>query len=82
MKENAKPTHEAIQLRAYELYLARNGGPADELSDWLAAEKELTEIMKSDQQSIGEGPYAMVPLPTTSSAKRRQRGQRQFSAAG
>jgi hypothetical protein len=32
---------EVIRLRAYELFLSRNGGPGDEISDWLAAQEEV-----------------------------------------
>jgi len=37
------PSAEIIRLRAYEVYCARNGGAGDELSDWLAAEREILE---------------------------------------
>lgn len=30
-----------IRRRAYEIFLARNGGPGDHLSDWIQAEQEL-----------------------------------------
>ena len=30
---------EAIRLKAYELYLERNGAAGDELEDWIIAEK-------------------------------------------
>lgn len=36
-----EPTAEQIRDRAYEIYLSRNGGPGDELQDWLDAEREL-----------------------------------------
>lgn len=32
---------EAIQRRAYELFLARGAGHGGDLADWLAAEREL-----------------------------------------
>ncbi len=32
---------EAIQRRAYELYLRRGATPGGDLADWLAAEREL-----------------------------------------
>jgi hypothetical protein len=32
-----------IRLRAYELYLRRNGHPGDPMDDWLRAERELIE---------------------------------------
>ncbi len=37
------PTHEQITRRAYQIYLEHGFHPGNELSDWLAAEKELTE---------------------------------------
>jgi len=38
---NRAPSGEEIWLRAYEIYLERNGLPGDELDDWLRAEREL-----------------------------------------
>jgi Protein of unknown function (DUF2934). len=35
------PTREAIEYRAYELYLQRGGCEGDALEDWLNAEQEL-----------------------------------------
>ena len=32
---------EKIRIRAYEIYIARDGQPGDELSDWLQAEREI-----------------------------------------
>jgi hypothetical protein len=34
---------EMIRVRAYEIFLGRNGNSGDEVSDWLAAERELLE---------------------------------------
>lgn len=34
---------EAIQRRAYELFLARGAGHGGDLADWLAAERELKD---------------------------------------
>ena len=42
LASKAKPTHEQISLRAYEIYLERNGAPGDPHSDWLRAEAELS----------------------------------------
>ncbi len=39
------PTEEQIRARAYEIYLRRNNGPGDALSDWIQAERELAEEM-------------------------------------
>jgi hypothetical protein len=36
-------TEQKIRERAYEIYLARGGQEGDEVSDWLAAERELNE---------------------------------------
>jgi hypothetical protein len=33
--------HDRIALRAYEIYLQRNGAPGDPLEDWVRAENEL-----------------------------------------
>lgn len=40
-EDPAAVTRELIQARAYEIYLARNGGEGDALSDWLQAEREI-----------------------------------------
>jgi len=40
---NSHITHECICKRAHELFLARNGGAGDAVSDWCQAEKELCE---------------------------------------
>jgi len=42
------PTQEEIELRAYEIYLQRGGEDGNELNDWIAAEKELTESLQMD----------------------------------
>ena len=42
------PTREEIELRAYEIYLKRGGEKGNELDDWFAAEKELTESPQID----------------------------------
>jgi hypothetical protein len=38
-----EPTHEQISLRAYELYLARDGAPGSPEDDWHRAERQLRE---------------------------------------
>jgi len=35
------PLREAIELRAYELYLQRGGGDGRDVEDWFEAEQEL-----------------------------------------
>jgi hypothetical protein len=37
----ASDREELIRQRAYELYLARDGGPGNEMQDWLQAEAEI-----------------------------------------
>ena len=37
------PTLEQIQVRAYEIYLERQGAPGNQTEDWLQAERELLE---------------------------------------
>ncbi len=38
-----QPREERIRQRAYEIYLARGDQQGDEVSDWLAAEREFEE---------------------------------------
>jgi len=35
------PTHDEIALRAYHIYLQRNGAPGNPFDDWKRAEHEL-----------------------------------------
>ena len=39
----AKPSQEEIALRAYHIYLERNGAPGDPHADWLRAEADLID---------------------------------------
>jgi Protein of unknown function (DUF2934) len=41
--KNHGPTHEEIERRAYQIYLEHGFQPGNELADWLAAERELSE---------------------------------------
>ena len=43
------PTQKEIELRAYEIYLQRGGEHGNELNDWFAAEKELSESLQMDK---------------------------------
>jgi len=36
-----------IRCRAYEIFLGRNGGPGDAVSDWVQAERELKGTSES-----------------------------------
>lgn len=46
MSDAKSPREEHIERRAYELYLERGGEGGHDLADWLAAEKEFTEVPK------------------------------------
>jgi hypothetical protein len=51
--QQALPTSEQIEQRAYEIYLQRGGEPGSDLADWLMAEQELmarTEHKPSDSR--------------------------------
>ena len=36
-----QPTREEIALRAYQIYLKRDGAPGNEFEDWMQAERQL-----------------------------------------
>jgi hypothetical protein len=38
-----RPSEEAIRVRAFEKFRARNGGPGDPVTDWVEAEREIRE---------------------------------------
>jgi hypothetical protein len=46
-KNEELPTHEQIEGRAYQIYLEHGFHPGNDLADWLAAEKQLTELSES-----------------------------------
>jgi hypothetical protein len=37
----AEPSHDAISMRAYELFLSRGGADGGDMHDWFLAEREL-----------------------------------------
>ena len=45
------PMHEQIERRAYQIYLERGFHPGNDLEDWLAAEKELTESSETERMN-------------------------------
>ncbi len=49
------PITEAIANRAYELFLARGGQHGHDLDDWLQAEQELLDTMRSHMRDIKRG---------------------------
>lgn len=44
------PSDEEVRRRAHEVYLARNGGQGDAMSDWLTAERELRRQRRMDEE--------------------------------
>lgn len=44
------PTKEQISQRAYEIYLARGCEDGHDLSDWIEAERELSESTEHTQK--------------------------------
>jgi hypothetical protein len=42
--------HEEIRIRAYEIYIERDGQPGDELSDWLQAEREVQSRASQEEE--------------------------------
>lgn len=52
------PTREEIQVRAYEIYLERNGAPGNALEDWVRAERELTQSPGSKARKSARAPRA------------------------
>jgi Protein of unknown function (DUF2934) len=45
-QNGSEPTEDEIRKRAYEIHLARGGGPGNEIDDWLKAEAELKEVRR------------------------------------
>lgn len=57
------PSEDRIRRRAFEIYCARNGAPGDELSDWLAAERELCEPALEHAESIAQRGMVLLAAP-------------------
>jgi hypothetical protein len=55
-KPQGPPTPEQIERRAYELYVQRGGQDGQDLEDWLAAERELTEAMRDSAREPVRSP--------------------------
>jgi hypothetical protein len=47
------PTTEEIALRAYQIYLERDGAPGNALDDWTQAERELLEKSSKPRRKLG-----------------------------
>jgi hypothetical protein len=55
---------EQIQLRAYEIYLERNGAPGNPMEDWVRAEREILTAAapKAAKPSRSRKKTVIVPL--------------------
>jgi|HubBroStandDraft_6_1064221.scaffolds.fasta_scaffold2987149_1 hypothetical protein len=56
---NRIASREAIERRAYEIYIERGAVEGNDLSDWLAAEEEL--IAKSENIEVPDQPPTDLP---------------------
>lgn len=48
------PSHEAIERRAYEIYIERGSVDGNDLDNWLAAEEEL--MARAEEAEVAKGP--------------------------
>lgn len=65
-------TPDRIRIRAYEIFLARNGGPGDPTADWCQAERELNgnaDAGPACDDSIADS--AVLEIKTRSEAQRQ-----------
>lgn len=67
-----------INARAHEVFLARNGGPGDELSDWLTAEREVCGSLPA----MTSAPEIAATAPTTAPKRRRATATAKPAVAG
>jgi hypothetical protein len=67
MDNHQEPSKQEIELRAYEMYLARGASNGNELADWLAAEAEL----KRRTEERGVNPAMKRKLTAALSSKYR-----------
>ena len=63
-----KPSQEQIQQRAYELFVEHGCECGRELEDWLAAEKELTELAAQSELRPAEPKAEERLVPKTKMA--------------
>ncbi len=54
----ARPTHEEIALRAYQIYLERGKTAGNELEDWTRAERELMEKRRKTPRKVAPASQA------------------------
>ena len=66
MSERKLSTPEQVERRAYELYLERGGIDGGDLTDWLSAERELTELPEPSNSSAPKARAAAASLQAAS----------------
>jgi len=66
MNDRKSLTAEQIERRAYELYLERGGEAGEDLADWLAAERELTELPQPPDSGTPKARAAAASFQATS----------------
>lgn len=71
----AEITPDRIRVRAYQIYLARNGAPGDAESDWAQAEREL-----NGQATPGSSGEDTIADPNVLEIKTRAEAQRPSAA--
>ena len=54
-RSKSHPTHEEIELRAYQKYVQRGGGHGRDVEDWLEAERELLKKYKKSRARTASG---------------------------
>jgi Protein of unknown function (DUF2934) len=74
MSEHITPTIQEIEHRAYEIYLARGGEEGRFMEDWIAAEKELTELSKQSASSTPRAHAATAGNQKTTIELRQRAG--------
>ncbi len=62
MSATKLPTPEQVQQRAYELYLERGREEGHDIANWLAAERELTEL---PEEAGSEAPKTQAATAST-----------------
>jgi hypothetical protein len=62
-KSTAEKLRDEIRLRAYQLYLDREGRPGDPLGDWLQAEREILARRESAIDEASEESFPASDSP-------------------
>lgn len=71
---------ELIEMRAYEIYVQRNGGPGSDIEDWLQAERELLGRSSENQNPSSTDTehtamHNVAPVSSENTVSRNQRAK-------